>query len=78
MPATPRPSLKTSLADRYATAIAAGDKTANIAKTSDHVDVGNKIQNQFQPNVKIGVTSYTPAALNNADKIGVSTVKYKG
>lgn len=74
-----RPSLTTNLEDRYNAAgsnLAIGAKNAGGA--SDHVDVGNDLQTQFQPNPQVGVTTFTPKALNYGDSLGVTTVKYKG
>lgn len=68
-----RTSLKTNLADKYT---ASPSPASKIAKTSDHVDVGNRIQNEFK--TQTGVTSYTERALNHANDLGVPTEKYKG
>lgn len=79
MAETIRASLKTSLADLYNKAGSSlGFGAKGIPKASDHVDVGNKIQNQFQVRTPVGVTSYTPTSLNYATTLGINTTKYKG
>jgi hypothetical protein len=76
-------SPKGDLASRYTSGsgFGMGAKTAGktgLAKT-DAVDVGNKIQKEFQPFAQRGVSSFQPGALDySARQYKISTQKYKG
>ena len=84
-----RPSLTTSLSDRYAKQPVAnvGNGPAQSAGTADSpgqpgatnmIDVPNSIQKDFQPHQPSQVTMYTDTSLNYAQTLGVNNTKYKG
>ena len=73
MPQIERPSLTTSLEDRYTKS----DK--NIAPPAvNFVDRSNAFSQNFTKNAAQGQTMLTPTALNYGDSLGVTNKKYKG
>jgi hypothetical protein len=68
-----RPSLTTSLEDRYKKS----DKNV-VPPAGNFVDQSNTFSNNFTENAAQGVTQLTDKALHYADSLGVSRKKYKG
>jgi len=68
-----RPSLETSLEDRY------NKSDKNVAPPAGNfVDRSNTFSNNFAKNAAQGVTQLTDKALNYSNTLGLTRKKYKG
>lgn len=68
-----RPSITTSLTDRYK----ASDKAA-LPVAGNFIDIPNKFSNNFTMNQSPMTTELTSTALNYATTLGINRTKYKG
>jgi len=68
-----RPSITTSLSDRYAKS----DK-ASLPTAVNFMDKSNTFSNNFTMKQPLMTTELTPAALNYATTMGINRTKYKG